>query len=145
MKMLPVTYPDNYLSGIASLNLPCEEGTGDWHMLGTFDERNTKPIQFLAGRDLIEVLGTEGIEDRSQDADRAGIPRSGIVWASNHARAIADMVVRSVISGRVASHVRLDDWMPEEDQKKRVLYLLDKAKLLPAQRARVRQWVQTQL
>lgn len=146
MRMLPDTSPDLYLSGTASLNIPSPEGTGDWHTLGTFSEENTKPIQFLGDRELISIIGKFGIEDRTGDADRAGIPHSGRVFASTHSRAVVDMVIKSVLAGRVANHVHLDDWLPEDKHKQQVARMLVRAsaKLTAEQRGRLREWVKIQ-
>lgn len=46
------------------------------------------------------------------------------VYAANHARAIADLVLGAVMRGESAAFVRLDDYMPRDSDRQQVLDLL---------------------
>ncbi len=126
---------------MASLNVPSAEGTGDWHMLGTFNEKNTKPLQFIAGQSLISILGRDGIVDRSRDADEYGIQHDGPLCCATHARAIADMVVKSILAGKNASYVTLDDWMPSVADKRQVFDLLRHARIETEFMTKIETWI----
>lgn len=123
MKIIPETSPEHYLSGMASLNIPSPKGTGDGHMLETFDDRNQNPLQFFAGKEIISFLGTRGIINRSDDADRAGIPHIGTLWCATHSRAVADMMVKSFLSGKDTKHIRMHDWLDGDGFKETILML----------------------
>lgn len=121
MKTIPETSPENYLSGMASLSIPSSQGTGARHMLKTFDDQN--PLQFFAGNEIIRFLGTRGIINRSDDADRAGIPYIGTLWCATHARAVADMMVKSYLSGKDTKHIRMHDWLDDDGFKETIFIL----------------------
>ena len=123
MKTIPETSPEHYLSGMASLSIPSPQGTGDGHMLETFDDRNPNPLQFFAGNEIIRLLGTRGIINRSDDADRAGIPHIGTLWCATHSRAVADMMVKSFLSGKDTKHIRMHDWLDGDGFKETILML----------------------
>lgn len=127
----PDTSPSRYLSGMVALNVPSPEGTGDWHQDGTFFMGPVRiPRGLLAGPgcewDTTPYLGQVGVIDVSSRLDAAGIPHpEGPVWAADHARAIADMVIGHAVAGRVVAHVDLDAWMHFDEDKDAVFALLD--------------------
>jgi hypothetical protein len=142
---IPPTTPRRYISGIAALNV----GTGDWHSEQVLHRRPARtPRTFLVGEgadfDTIPLLGDTGIYDCAPLLDRMGVPRpSGPVWAADHARAIADLVIVAVAFGDDPSFVALDDWMPRDGDKDRVFDLLGGAmeRLASASRDAVRAWL----
>ncbi|MDR0666738.1 MAG: hypothetical protein LBF71_04915 [Campylobacteraceae bacterium] len=69
-----------------------------------------------------------------------------VVYAANHARAIADMVICNAIDGEIFMSVTLqdlDDWMPGYEDKERVYSLLYMAinKLPDSAATLVQQWL----
>jgi hypothetical protein len=128
--VIPETTPLRYLSGLAALNIPSENGTGDWHMVETFMKPKTESARlFVAGvgcaDDTTPLLSSEGVFDCSKVLDRFKIPHpKGAVFAANHARAIADMVIVTVLGGGSPNFIALDDWMPGVDDKGAVFSML---------------------
>jgi addiction module RelB/DinJ family antitoxin len=145
---IPETSPDRYLSGIAALNLPSESGTGDWHLIETFFKpQKRRPKLFVAGKgcpdNTNEFLGERGIFECSALLDKLKIPRHpGPAYAATHARAIADLVLASILSGGALDHIPLDDWMPQDRDKQQVFDLLHLAliHLSEAQRDKILKW-----
>ncbi len=131
--MIPETSPQRYLSGIAALNIPSFKGTGDWHLIETFFRSHQQRSRlFMAGvgceADTTPLLADRGVFDCSAILNEWGIPHPpGTVYAANHARAIADMVLVCVLDGSHPDHVELDDWMPGNEDKQAVFDLLDVA------------------
>ena len=102
--------------------------------LGTFGDKNTKPLQFIAGQSFISILGCD-------DADEYGILHDGPLWCATHAQAIADMVVKSILVERNASHVHLDDWMPSVAHKRQVFDLLMHARVATEFMIKIEMWI----
>lgn len=127
---LLTTSPTRYLGGMAALNLPSPQGTGDWHMVETFFSPNrTRSRSFISGTgcltDTTPLLGTQGIYECTALVKSLQIPHeAGAVYAANHARAIADLVLAAVLRGESPDFVRLDDWMPRDSDKQEVFAML---------------------
>lgn len=147
---IPKTSRSRYLSGMAALNLPSPNGTGDWHLVETFFRpRQQRSRTFLAGfgceTDTNSYLADHGIYECSAIMDELQIPHpQGEVYAANHARAIADLVLGAVLSDGSPDYIQLDDWMPSESDKKEVFDLICMAfsKLNPEQQHKVKVWQQ---
>lgn len=145
---IPATTKQLYLGGMAALNLPSDTGTGDWHMEQTFFRpRKTRSRSFISGKgcptDTTALLGDEGIYDCTQILLKYGIHyESHPVYAANHARATADLVLDAVMRDRSPDFVMLDDWMPRDMDKQQVFALLEKASehLPTKQRKQVLAW-----
>lgn len=118
---------------MAALNLPSPSGTGDWHMEETFfRQRDKRSRSFISGvgcaTDTTPLLGDLGIYDCTRIIDDLNISHESTpVFAANHARAIADLVISSILGGIVPNHIRLDDWMPRATDKQAVFDLLSLA------------------
>lgn len=161
--LVPETSFTWYLSGYGALNIHDEEPTGDWHALATFfDPRLTpddEPV-FMAGErpegcpepsgrqrivlNTNDLFGRHGLVDRTQEARGQNIRFLGErLIAASHARAIADLVVRSARIGKSATHVVLDDFMPTKEHKERVHCLIGMAggKLPPQEASGVSLWL----
>lgn len=130
---IPHTSPLHYLGGMAALNLPSPSGTGDWHLEETFfRQRDKRSRSFISGigcaTDTTPLLGDVGIYDCTHIIDDLHIPHeSAPVFAANHARAIADLVISSILRGIAPHHIQLDDWMPRATDKQAVFDLLSLA------------------
>ncbi len=138
---------------MAALNLPSATGTGDWHMFETFFRPKTHRSRcFVVGKgceaDTCDYLGGLGIFECSALLDELQIPYpAGPVYAATHARAIADLIIVSVITDGSPEFVTLDDWMPRDSDKQEVFDLLAIAlpKLTPAQQQTIGHWQQKQI
>ncbi|TRO07522.1 hypothetical protein EQ836_25215 [Ectopseudomonas mendocina] len=145
---VPATSRLRYLGGMAALNLPGPNGTGDWHMTQTFFRPRVKRSRsFISGvgcsTDTTPILGDAGIYDCTAILDGLGIHHeSAIAYAANHARAIVDLVLAAVLRGESPDFVVLDDWMPRDTDKQQVFDLLLKAipHLTNEQQKRVQEW-----
>jgi len=130
---IPQTSPTRYISGIVALNIPSESGTGDWHQSSIFFVPRLKtPGSFIIelGQpfDPSELLGGVGIYDASPVLDSMRINHpEGPVYAASHARAIADLVIISLLRGTYPDHIDLDEWMPQDNDKAAVFALLRRA------------------
>jgi hypothetical protein len=131
----PITTPSRYLTGLTALNIPAPEGTGDWHFAETFEGfagRPPGPFQ-IAGENTTDTrrwLGDSGIFDvRSRlEPYHLELP-PGAIYAADHYRAIADMVLSAVVAGQpFEDSISLDDWLPEVHEKDRFRTLLETAK-----------------
>jgi hypothetical protein len=145
---IPATSPFRYLGGMAALNLPSPTGTGDWHMEQTFfRSRETRSRSFISGvdcaTDTTPILGDAGVFDCTDLLDELRIPHvNGSVYAANHARATADLVLSAVLRDESPDFVRLDDWMPRNSDKQEVFDLLAIAlkQLRPTQQQKLLAW-----
>lgn len=130
---IPATAKGRYLGGMAALNLPSLSGTGDWHFEQTFFRpRSKRSRSFISGQgcptDTNSFLGDEGIYDCTNILLKLGIPyERSPVYAANHARAIADLVLDAIMRDHSPDFVVLDDWMPRNTDKQQVFGMLVKA------------------
>ncbi len=128
---LPETSKDHYLTGITALNIPSDEGTGDWHFVSKFiDTPDFIPRKTVAGIDTYstnEILGETGIFDAYSVLIEAGVqPTTNQVYAADHYRATADLLFDSIKKGYdIERSIYLDDWLPEPDEKERLFSLTD--------------------
>ena len=146
----PKTSQERYLTGLTALNIPSPEGTGDWHFSETFEGtagRPPGPYQ-LVGDDLLNtkpLLGDAGIFDARARLEpyRLELP-PGPIYAADHYRAIADMVLTAIVARQSFEHsIILDDWLPEPDGQVRLWRLLETAKpaLILDQWSRITVWI----
>ncbi|WP_091827740.1 hypothetical protein [Marinobacterium iners] len=145
--VVPATPAGQYISGIAALNIPRPEGTGDWHFARAFKPRSRKPRTFLMGdgcpEDTRPWLGEAGIEDVTAIVESMLVPHeSPRTYAASHARAIADLVLVATKRNQPLDHIHIDDWMHTQDQKEQVYELLSyaKGKLESDQWRRLQEW-----
>lgn len=130
---IPHTSSFRYLGGMAALNLPSPSGTGDWHLEQTFfRQREKRSRSFISGvgcaTDTTALLGDAGIYDCTHIITDLNIPHeSEPVFAASHARAIADLVISSILRGVAPNNIQLDDWMPRDTDKQAVFDLLSMA------------------
>jgi hypothetical protein len=149
MNIIPSTAPFRYLSGMAALNIPSDSGTGDWHLVETFFRpRKVLSRLFVTGAgcpdDTTPLLSNIGVYECSSVLDQYRIPRpAGAVYAATHARAIADMVLITALDGGSLAFIRLDDWMPGDEDKWAVFDLLDNAvvKMKPPAKDKIGTWI----
>lgn len=149
-----------YISGMRALNInDYEYFTGDWHVQETWHNcSNLSPFHIMgkgkfALMDTNLYLGEEGVFEASETLKTMGIQKfSPVVYAATHSRAIADeIIVESFLAPEVNgsslfkyfSLHDFDDYMPNEEDKKRVYVLIEKAiKLLPLKQSNhLRTWI----
>jgi len=149
-KSFPKTSHERYLTGLTALNIPAPEGTGDWHFSETFEGAAGRPPgpYELAGDGLLNtrsLLGDAGIFDARERLEpyRLEMP-PGPIYAADHYRAIADMVLTAIVAGQSFERsIILDDWLPETDEQMRLQRLLEIAKpsLASDQWRRIDLWI----
>ena len=151
---------DLYISGNRALNIndPIHH-TGDWHTVEIWNP-NAKLKDFhIMGKQSPALLntnlylGTDGVFDATHLLLEMGIPKfNDVVYASTHARAIADQVIAEAFFAKPLNGSKLfrfislydfDDYMPESTDKDRVYTLLEKAVLrLPEEQSlHVKAWL----
>lgn len=127
------TTTENYITAIAALNIPSDEGTGDWHFFENFMiHGDIIPTQQVAGIDTLSTrrwLGDSGIFDCHEILLECGVTtlnKNEKIYAANHYRAIADMVYDNVKRGfSIKDTISLNDWLPELHEKKKIYALVD--------------------
>lgn len=132
----------HYISGQKALNIcDFEHHTGDWHTLAAWgsDEIEVKRFTLMGNGEKYNTnpyLGDSGIIDVTDILRRMGKkPIAPIVWAANHARAAADMLICNALDGfdiRQNHYLSLtvkdlDDWFSTPQDKERVYSLLEQA------------------
>ena len=150
----------HYISGQQALNIcDFEHHTGDWHkfaawggddieikgftLMGDGEEYNTNPY-----------LGDSGIIDATDTLRRMGKKLiAPTVWAANHARAAADMLICNALDGKdirqnhyLSLTIKdLDDWFSTPQDKQRVYALLEQAlpKLPTHAQSAIMAWLKT--
>lgn len=144
--MIPETSPEHYISGIAALNIPSVDGTGDWHMHGVF-RANTKkpPLLFIVGEgepfNSNKIFGNEGIIECSHILDEFKIEHvSEKVYAANHIRAIADLILYFSETGSSLDHLPINDWLNNEEQKRDLYLLINKSESI-TKNTEIRKWM----
>lgn len=147
--------PSLYISGQKALNIYDDERcTGDWHAAEAWHPQQTKlgtcGIMGVGGFfNTHPYLGNKGIVDVTQTLKAMGCPDfAPVVYAANHARAIADMIIVDALNQQIFSAVTLkafDDWMPTEQDKQKVYSLLEQAipHLSTIEASLVKQWLMT--
>lgn len=144
---------EHYISGMPALNIyDYEFNTGDWHtrtfwentpfvrrfgIMGMGEEHNTNAY-----------LGNRGVFDASPVLKKMGVPIHKTIYAANHARAIADMVICKALNDNkpfIPDMFSLDDFMPALEDKERVYAMLEYAldKLPRSAANRVQQYLKT--
>jgi hypothetical protein len=153
-KKFPATSLTKYLTGKTALNIPSEEGTGDWHFIETFTHPENFSIAKESSVDTSYYFGNEGIFDCASVLVRRGLGKGveAPVYAANHYRAICDLILDKVskFGDCLKDVLSLDDWFPEDKEKRRVVAFMEKAhsplmRENPAQWRAISQWVQTQI
>ena len=143
----PQTSKSAYLTGHTALNIPSDEGTGDWHILDSLS--NVERFR-VAGKNCIstnDVFGTEGIFNCAKIMKKYGanIPSNvTTVYAANHYRAMADLIWDAVKRKiRWMDSFIADDWFPAPEDKEKLRKFLNKGvgKLPIEERKAVLQWM----
>ena len=132
----------HYISGQQALNIDdFEYHTGDWHTLAAWgsDDIEVKGFTLMGDGEKYNTnpyLGDNGIIDATDILRRMGKkPIAPVVWAANHARSAADMLICNALDGldiRQNHYLSLtikdlDDWFSTPQDKQRVYSLLEQA------------------
>jgi hypothetical protein len=115
---------------MTAINIPSPEGTGDWHFHDAIFGTPGKPHRyFIAGTDFkddTDIFGDAGVSDckpllAKYGAFTGGGPIRiaepvGSVYAANHYRASADLLLDFIQKGDPLTLYSIDDWfsLPRE-------------------------------
>ena len=128
---LPATSLSRYLTAYTAMNIISDEGTGDWHTTSVFDVEKEASSYNLAGVHVPSSslwLGSKDLFDAKPVLLEMGFSSPyHNVWAATHYRAVVDNILY-LIERNISdfgSYISLDDWLPEIDEKLRVLSLLE--------------------
>ncbi|NRA88160.1 MAG: hypothetical protein HRU28_12385 [Rhizobiales bacterium] len=124
---IPKTSPERYISFLHALNLRYpDEDTGDWHFMPSFFIKDGEADRsvVIAGKgckvDTTPSLKDLGVREMSDILiDQGVIKVKTPVYVANHYRAIADLVMADLLSGRrptVAGVSDINDWLDTEEQ-----------------------------
>ena len=131
----------HYIGGQKALNIyDFKYHTGDWHSIAAWDNANEDEVKLftLMGEgekyNTNDYLADIGIIDATEILKQMGkTPIAPRVWAANHPRAAADMLICNALEGKdirknhyLSLTIRdLDDWFSTDDDKNRVYELLE--------------------
>jgi DNA-binding MarR family transcriptional regulator len=126
---LPKTSMRHYLTAKTALNIPSDEGTGDWHFFEMFvgsHGRKAGPF-FIAGinvSDTFDILGLEGIADESEKLRELGLECNGPVYAASHYRAMADLIYYRLQDGVGLDSYKINEWFPALNDQGKLIAML---------------------
>lgn len=124
---------EHYITGKAAINFPSPGGvTGGWHFLSYWNRDAGVAKVSLAGvhyPNTSRFFGDSGVVEVTQVLARLGWPVQGRdVFIADHYRAAADMVVRWALSESQHCNVEVSEWFPGDDDKQRLVDLLQAAR-----------------
>ena len=116
----PLVNSISYYSGTVALNLYDSKESGDWHSsiaVKSIETGQSKSPFFIINNNsklnTIEYLGLDGIVDYSKEIIEMGIENfNNIVLVAKPYRAIADMLLYTIINNRSSSFIEVDNWIP---------------------------------
>lgn len=125
---------EHYITGKAAINFPFPGvTTGGWHFLSYWNRDAGVAKVSLAGihyPDTSEFFGDAGVVEVTQVLARLGWAVEGRgVYMADHHRAAGDMVVRWALSESQHCNVEVVEWFPADEDKLRLLELLDAGRL----------------
>lgn len=121
IKSIPMTSVLTYISGMHSLNLDLEDGTGyDWHFMNYWLDGKI-PIKLYGNQHEINtnhIYGYYGVADRSKLLEKLGVRRNHIFVADHH-RAVIDLVYESLTKYNMIGYAKgcVEDYFFEEFHK----------------------------
>jgi len=126
----------SYYSGTVALNLYNSEFSGDWHSsiaVKSIETGQSKSPFFImnnnAKLNTIEYLGLDGIVDYSKEIIQMGIKNfNNVVLVAKPYRAVADMLLYTIINNRSSSFIEVDNWIPRRKDKLEIFRILGNAK-----------------
>lgn len=139
-----------YYSGVIALNLFPDDANGDWHSsaaVNALKNGRSKSPYFIMGRQgrlsTRKYLKDSGIIDISKTLSRME-NTEGITKAARPYRAVADMVLVSLLNGKNTDHIQLDDWLVTEEEQDKFNQLLNDSmsRMNYVERERVSGWMQ---
>ncbi len=151
--LLSHTSKKHYLTGKTALNIPlANEGYGDWHFTEAFLGRDKRsPKIFLGGEG--ENWNTNNIFDDFDIYECSAIlrnmgltiPNDQKVYTAGHYRAVLDMLYGCVKNSQYPSHLDIDQWFDNEEQKQILVTKINEMKnhLNSAEWNIVKAWLNT--
>lgn len=117
------------MSGLASLNLPSETGSGDWHFDNVFSGKGTIN-GFYAGEGTAintnHLFGATGVQEISKILEKLNLSFEGYeAYAASHSRAIADLIFDSISKHSNPNFIVLDDWLTDSKDIQGFLTFID--------------------
>ncbi|NQY23353.1 MAG: hypothetical protein HRT41_04925 [Campylobacteraceae bacterium] len=132
----PLVNSISYYSGTVALNLYDSKESGDWHSsiaVKSIETGQSKSPFFIINNNsklnTIEYLGLDGIVDYSKEIIEMGIENfNNIVLVAKPYRAIADMLLYTIINNRSSSFIEVDNWIPRRKEKLEIFRILGNAR-----------------
>jgi hypothetical protein len=126
----------SYYSGTVALNLYNSKESGDWHSsiaIKSIETGQSKSPFFIinnnAKLNTIDYLGLDGIVDYSKEIIKMGIKNfNNVVLVAKPYRAVADMLLYTIINNRSSSFIEVDNWIPRRKEKLEIFRILSNAK-----------------
>lgn len=132
----PQTSNQIYISGILALNIPSEEGTGDWHMNEYFTHAFKERLYLFGEGQVINtnhIWGKKGISDQLSTLRKYNLindVHKEKVFCASHPRACADLIYADVIKKGQLKTISLDEWFPNNKDKETVLEYFTDSQIL---------------
>ena len=132
----PLVNSISYYSGMVALNLYDSKESGDWHSsiaIKSIETGQSKSPFFIinnnAKLNTMDYLGLDGIVDYSKEIIKMGIKNyNNIVLVAKPCRAVADMLLYTIINNRSSSFIEVDNWIPQRKEKLEIFRILSNAK-----------------
>ncbi len=126
----------SYYSGTVALNLYNSQLCGDWHSsiaVKSIETGKSKSPFFIinnnAKLNTMDYLGLDGIVDYSKEIIIMGIKNyNNVVLVAKPSRAVADMLLYTIINDRDSSFIEVDNWIPRRKEKLEIFRILGNAK-----------------
>jgi len=132
----PLKNSISYYSGTVALNLYDSKESGDWHSsiaVKSIETGQSKSPFFIinnnAKLNTMDYLGLDGIVDYSKEIIQMGIKNfNNVVLVAKPYRAVADMLLYTIINNRSSSFIEVDNWIPRRKEKLEIFRILSNAK-----------------
>lgn len=132
----PLTNNISYYSGTVALNLYDSKESGDWHSsiaIKSIETGQSKSPFFIinnnAKLNTIDYLGLDGIVDYSKEIAKMGIKNfNNVVLVAKPYRAVADMLLYTIVNNRSFDFIEVDNWIPRKREKLEIFRILSNAK-----------------
>lgn len=141
-----------YYSGTIALNLFPDDANGDWHSSIAFNalkSGKSKSPYFIMGRQgrlstrkYFENKGIIKIQNIENIKNTLGVEK-----VARPFRAVADMVLISILSGKRTDYIQYKDWIVTNQERKNFKELLEKSlkKMNFIEKEKVNAWMKTHL
>lgn len=141
---------NGYYSGPIALNLFPDDNNGDWHSsiaTNALKTGKSKSPYFIMGRQgkksTKKYFKDDGIVDVGNIVSHME-NKPNLTRAARPYRAVADMVVISLLNGKTTDHIQINDWLVTDEEERKFKNLIQNSlkKMNFAEQEKVALWMQ---